>query len=381
MAYLAAGESERARGAAEEELERARRWGTPSALGIAELQLGLATGDEARLEHAAVTLATTPCRLELAKALLALGVARRRANRRSEAREPLRRALDLAARCGAEPVAADARTELAACGARPRRALLTGRDSLTASERRVAELVAQGLSNPEVARALVVSRSTVESHLKATYRKLDVGSREELRQRSAKVHRGSGMRAGPPPEEACEHDDHRAEPRPARPPRLRSPHARAAFHATAAAHAEQVALRTPGDGLSVTWAEYTDHVRDTAARLAALGVGPGDTVGLLLTMRPEVACRHRGDAPRRRRPLALPGRHAGGPRVRARRRRRAGARHERSLAGLAPGLRRACPNSSTWSRSTATRRAHRARRARPRSGLRSRASGRGRGTG
>ena len=42
------------------------------------------------------------------------------------------------------------------------------------------ELVAEGLSNPEVARALVVSRSTVESHLKATYRKLDVSSREEL---------------------------------------------------------------------------------------------------------------------------------------------------------------------------------------------------------
>jgi DNA-binding CsgD family transcriptional regulator len=180
MAYLAAGEAERARGAAEEELERARRWGTPSALGIAELQLGLAAGHEPRLERAVTTLAETPCRLELAKALLALGAARRRANRRSEAREPLRRALDLAARCGAEPVAADARTELAACGARPRRALLTGRDSLTASERRVAELVAQGLSNPEVARALVVTRSTVESHLKATYRKLDVSSREEL---------------------------------------------------------------------------------------------------------------------------------------------------------------------------------------------------------
>jgi DNA-binding CsgD family transcriptional regulator len=158
MAYLDAGKTERARRAAEEELERARRWGAPSALAIAELQLGLAVGDEARLERAATALAATPCRLELARALLALG----------------------AARCGAGPLADEARTELAACGARPRRALLTGRDSLTASEQRVAELVAQGLSNPEVARALVVSRSTVESHLKATYRKLDVSSREEL---------------------------------------------------------------------------------------------------------------------------------------------------------------------------------------------------------
>ena len=180
MTYLAAGEAERARRAAEEELERARRWGTQSALGTAELQLGMAVGDEARLERAVATLGATPCRLELAKALVGLGAARRRANRRAEAREPLRRALDLAARCGAKLLAEEARTELAACGARPRRALLTGRDSLTASEQRVAELVAQGLSNPEVARALVVSRSTVESHLKATYRKLAVTSRQDL---------------------------------------------------------------------------------------------------------------------------------------------------------------------------------------------------------
>ena len=156
MAYLAAGDAERARRAAEEELRRAEQWGTQSALGIAGLQLGMATGDEARIERAAEALAATPCRLERAKALLALGAARRRSNRRAEAREPLRQALDLAARCGAEPLAGEARTELAACGARPRRALLTGRDSLTASERRVAELVAQGLSNPDVARALVV---------------------------------------------------------------------------------------------------------------------------------------------------------------------------------------------------------------------------------
>jgi DNA-binding CsgD family transcriptional regulator len=180
MVFLAAGDAERARRSGEDELRRAERWGAPSALGVAELQLAVATGDEARLERAVTALAATPCRLELAKALLALGAARRRANRRAEAREPLRRALDLAARCGAEGLAAAARTELTACGARPRRPLLSGRDSLTASERRVAELVAEGLSNPEVARVLVVSRSTVESHLRATYRKLDLSSREEL---------------------------------------------------------------------------------------------------------------------------------------------------------------------------------------------------------
>ena len=180
LVFLAAGDARRARREAECELERARRWGTRSSLGLAELQLGQVTEDDARLEAAVAALDDTPCRLELAKALLALGAARRRANRRADAREPLRRALDLAARCGAGPLEATARAELAACGARPRRSLLSGRDSLTASERRVAELVADGLSNPEVARALVVSRSTVESHLRSTYRKLDLSSREEL---------------------------------------------------------------------------------------------------------------------------------------------------------------------------------------------------------
>jgi DNA-binding CsgD family transcriptional regulator len=180
LVWFAAGDAERARHAAERELERAQRWDAPSALGIAQLQLGQVTRDEAALARATDVLEGTPCRLELARALLALGAARRRDGRRAEAREPLRRSLDLAARCGAEAVAATARTELAACGARPRRSLLTGRDSLTASERRVAELVADGLSNPEVARALVVSRSTVESHLRATFRKLDLSSRDQL---------------------------------------------------------------------------------------------------------------------------------------------------------------------------------------------------------
>ena len=111
-----------------------------------------------------------------------VGAARRRANRRADARHSLREALDLAERCGAVPVAEAARIELQACGARPRRALLSGPDSLTASERRVADLAARGLSNPEIAQTLVVSRSTVESHLHSAYRKLDVGSRLQLAQ-------------------------------------------------------------------------------------------------------------------------------------------------------------------------------------------------------
>ena len=53
-------------------------------------------------------------------------------------------------------------------------------EQLTASERRVAELAAQGHSNPEIAQALFVTRKTVETHLGHVYRKLDISGRGEL---------------------------------------------------------------------------------------------------------------------------------------------------------------------------------------------------------
>jgi DNA-binding CsgD family transcriptional regulator len=51
---------------------------------------------------------------------------------------------------------------------------------LTASERRVAELAAEGLSNPEIAQALYVTRKTVETHLGHVYRKLGISGRGRL---------------------------------------------------------------------------------------------------------------------------------------------------------------------------------------------------------
>jgi DNA-binding CsgD family transcriptional regulator len=51
---------------------------------------------------------------------------------------------------------------------------------LTVSERRVAELAAEGQSNPEIAQALFVTRKTVETHLGHVYRKLDIAGRGEL---------------------------------------------------------------------------------------------------------------------------------------------------------------------------------------------------------
>ena len=67
-----------------------------------------------------------------------------------------------------------------ATGARPRRCALTGPDSLTPSERRVAEMAAAGRTNREIAEALFVTAKTVETHLGHVYLKLDIASRQEL---------------------------------------------------------------------------------------------------------------------------------------------------------------------------------------------------------
>ena len=97
-----------------------------------------------------------------------------------DARKPLRRALELATHCGADPLAEQVRTELRASGARPRQAALSGPQSLTVSERRVAEMAAQGQTNREIAQALFVSLRTVETHLTHAFQKLGIDSRTRL---------------------------------------------------------------------------------------------------------------------------------------------------------------------------------------------------------
>jgi DNA-binding CsgD family transcriptional regulator len=62
----------------------------------------------------------------------------------------------------------------------PRRVVLTGLEALTASERRIAELAAEGLSNLEIAQTLYVTARTLEGHLTQVFRKLQLGSRDGL---------------------------------------------------------------------------------------------------------------------------------------------------------------------------------------------------------
>ena len=97
-----------------------------------------------------------------------------------KARRLLREGVEHAHQCGANALAARGNEELAATGARPRGKLLSGVDELTASERRVAHMAAEGLSNKEIAQALFVTAKTVEQHLGRAYRKLDINSRRHL---------------------------------------------------------------------------------------------------------------------------------------------------------------------------------------------------------
>jgi DNA-binding CsgD family transcriptional regulator len=91
--------------------------------------------------------------------------------------------MEMAFSCGAERLVMRAREELVAAGARPRRFARSGFAGLTASERRIVRLAAEGRSNPEIAQALYLSVKTIETHLSHAYAKLDLsgpGSRGRL---------------------------------------------------------------------------------------------------------------------------------------------------------------------------------------------------------
>ena len=132
------------------ELELARTVGGDRVIGRCLRQLGELEGEagEPRLHEAVELLSRTPARLELARALAALGALQRRTRRPTEAREPLRQALELAEKCACPPLVEAVRSELYATGARPRTAALGGVEALTARELRVATMAADGPHQP-----------------------------------------------------------------------------------------------------------------------------------------------------------------------------------------------------------------------------------------
>jgi ATP/maltotriose-dependent transcriptional regulator MalT len=198
-ALAALGRLGEARAVAADELTAARRFGAPDRLAAACRVAGGAVGPADALpllEEAAALVADGSALLEEAKALIALGGALRRLGRDREAREPLRRALDVAHRGGAIALRERARTALIAAGGRPRRYALTGRDALTPSEQQVATMAAEGMSNRAIAQALFLTQKTVERHLSGCYRKLSIASRDEL---AGALHGGRPPRAAEMP--------------------------------------------------------------------------------------------------------------------------------------------------------------------------------------
>jgi DNA-binding NarL/FixJ family response regulator len=181
-AHAALGHRQEAAALTAEQLALARKVGTPTVLGTALRAHAAAAAEPAgeSLAEAVSLLETTSARYELALALADLGAFLRRSGRRADARVPLSRALDLAQRTGAAPLAEQARRELLATGARPRRTAVTGPDALTSAERRVAGLAADGLSNRQIAQHLFITQQTVETHLRHAFRKLAITSRAEL---------------------------------------------------------------------------------------------------------------------------------------------------------------------------------------------------------
>ena len=184
-AHHTLGDEDAAQALAAQAMTLARRWGTPGAIGQALHGAARLGGDHdddmlQMLRDAVEHLQRSPARLELAHALVTLGGLLRRRGHRVDSREPLREGYELARTSAAAGLAETARAELRASGIRVRREPLTGADALTASERRIAEMAAEGATNAEIAQALFLTVKTVEMHLTSGYRKLDIRSRRDL---------------------------------------------------------------------------------------------------------------------------------------------------------------------------------------------------------
>jgi DNA-binding CsgD family transcriptional regulator len=180
-AGVRAGRPDEAAAALERLTEQTRASGTEWGLGIEARCRGLLGDDESSYRESVERLARSRAVLELARSRLLYGEWLRRENRRTDARELLRAAHESFSRMGAGAFAERARRELLATGETARRITADTRDVLTPQEIQVARLAGDGHTNPEIGAQLFISPRTVEYHLHKVFRKLDVGSRKELR--------------------------------------------------------------------------------------------------------------------------------------------------------------------------------------------------------
>ncbi len=181
-ALLELGDHDRAATLAAEQLDLARACGVPEAIGVALRISGRVRGGRtgrALLEQSVGLLERGFARLELARALVDLGQALT-GESRTHARQLLERGASLAEELGAAALAGRAGELAARAGSRPRRARRHGPAALSSAESRTARLAAEGLTNREIAETLVLSEKTIESQLRAAYRKLGIRARGEL---------------------------------------------------------------------------------------------------------------------------------------------------------------------------------------------------------
>jgi len=142
--------------------------------GLVRAARGDLEGAADALERAVTEHESCPMPFERARTLLVQGQILRRLKQKREAREALEAARAIFAELETEPWIARTDAELARV--RTRRAP----DELSATERAIAELAADGLSNAEIASRVFVSRKTVEANLGRVYRKLGIASRAQL---------------------------------------------------------------------------------------------------------------------------------------------------------------------------------------------------------
>ncbi|MDB5067122.1 MAG: LuxR family transcriptional regulator [Chloroflexi bacterium] len=156
----------------------------PAVLASAAHARGLLTGNPESLAQAVTILQAGRRRLALASALEDLGVAEARVGRTHEAIAALDSALAIHAACGARWDLARVRRRLRRLGVRRRlaseRRPLHGWAAMTDSELAVVRLVADGLTNREVAERLYISPHTVSGHLRHAFEKLGINSRVAL---------------------------------------------------------------------------------------------------------------------------------------------------------------------------------------------------------
>jgi DNA-binding CsgD family transcriptional regulator len=154
----------------------------------------LAPDDESETAFAAALSADmTMWPYERYRLFLAYGTSLRRRRRVRESRDLLRQARDGFDGLGAHPLADRARTELRAAGERSDSPATDVWETLSPQEVQIASMVAQGMTNRDIAKSLFISHRTVGSHLYRMFPKLGIASRSDLQRLAAEHDRGNAV--------------------------------------------------------------------------------------------------------------------------------------------------------------------------------------------